>query len=86
MVFIIYQDQSGGLPTADYCAQVRDQIGLTMPVLYDGDGSFAAAYNVIGSELNVITDEGGSITYWGYGDFTVEDELRTALGLDSAAP
>jgi hypothetical protein len=35
--FVVYQDQNHQDPTPAYCAQIRDSLGLTMPVLMDKD-------------------------------------------------
>lgn len=39
MFFIIAETNFGTDPDSQYCAQVRDAFGLTMPVLYDPTGS-----------------------------------------------
>ena len=60
--YLLINAAQSGPPTSTYCAQVRDQYGLTFPVLYDPTGAFTNAYGFAGAnEQNLVIKAGGEI-------------------------
>ncbi|MFT7579618.1 MAG: hypothetical protein ACI9MR_001284 [Myxococcota bacterium] len=59
MFMIITDNNTFGTPNAAFCRAVRDQAGLTMPVLYDPTGQFQAAIGArFPNDLVVVVREG----------------------------
>lgn len=60
---VILQDASGSPPTEAYCQGVRNQYGLTMPVLMDPDGLLFPALGLSGgvNDWNVLLSKGATI-------------------------
>lgn len=59
---VLLEDATGAPADANLCATIREQNGLTMPVLYDPDGAVPYTLNLIGGPANdysIIVDEGG---------------------------
>ncbi len=60
-----------------YCAQVRDQFGLTMPVLYDPEG---LSFQYGAHDTATIVSEDGTIVYKEqYGDQNTEAAVLDEL-------
>ena len=57
------EDNSGTPANAAFCASVRDQYGLTMPVLYDPDGVLPTALGISGgvNSWSIVLAEGAVI-------------------------
>lgn len=52
--FVISQTQTFDEPDADYCAGIRDQFGLTMPVLFDPDHAMPAAVGTPYFDIDIV--------------------------------
>ena len=67
----------GSPPTATYCKQIRDDYGLTFPVLYDPSGTFTSTFGFAGkNEQNLVLKQGGEIIFK---DRYKGDEVKSAL-------
>ncbi len=53
----------GSLPDAAYCAAVRDNFGLTMPVLFDANGVFPGHTGTGTKDEHIVLDETGTIVH-----------------------
>ncbi len=59
---VLLEDATGAPATAELCTAIRDQNGLTMPVLYDPDAVIPYNLNLVGGPANdysIMIDEGG---------------------------
>lgn len=81
--FVIFQDSDAALPDADYCQVKREELGLTMPVLYDGEGTFAEAYGVTSSDTSFVFAAGGQIVERSHGE---NDQVEALLEQLLSAP
>ncbi len=80
---LLSEDASGDTPSLEYCKGIRDQYGLTMPVLIDPDGVLPAAlgYSAPLNEWHFLLGEGAELIFKGKYpnqqqlDLTIEDAL-----------
>ncbi len=82
--FVIKENPNGGTPSAAYCQGIRDQYGLTMPVLLDPDNLLGQAlgYYFPFNDRNVLIGPDMTITMKQYGKLMwIEDAIEDALGL-----
>ena len=54
--FVVNQNASFGSADEVYCSGIRDEFGLTMPVLYDPTGGFPTAMGMRANDSSVIID------------------------------
>ncbi len=80
--FYVAETNSGQTPDANYCKAIRDQYGLTMPVLY-GPLSALGSIGISGApnDWNVLIDKGGQLLYRkkGGGQSTVTSQIEAEL-------
>ena len=80
--FYVAETPGGQTPDAAYCKAVREQYGLTMPVLY-GPLSALSSMGLSGSpnDWNVLIDNGGTLLYRkkGGGQSTVTSKIEAEL-------
>lgn len=72
----------GSPPTASYCKQIKQQYGLTFPVLYDPTGKLAAAYGYgAENERNFVFSQGSVIEFIGHysSQSTVDAKIASIL-------
>jgi len=79
--FVIADDNQASPPDAAYCAQIREQYGLTMPVLFDADGSFVNALQVPTNDVHIVFGVNNEIVHKTHKGFSgvegiVESTLR----------
>ncbi len=66
--FVIFHDAAGDLPSAGHCALKREELGLSMPVLFDGAGVFQTLYGVDESDTSFVFARGGEIVARSHAD------------------
>lgn len=81
--FVIFEDNDANLPDADYCQVKRQELGLTMPVLFDGDGTFAETYGVTSSDTSFVFAAGGQIVERSHAENDEVEALLADLLADS---
>lgn len=64
-MFFVVTGTSGALPDSTDCELERDIGGLTMPVLYDREGDFAANLEILGDGTSIALGRGNLIWYRG---------------------
>lgn len=60
--FVVTEDANTRPATADFCRHVRDQFGLTMPVLYDETGELGRL-GLPTSHFHMVLGEEGRIEF-----------------------
>ena len=82
---LLSEDANGDSPSLEYCKGIRDQYGLTMPVLIDPDGVLPGAlgYAAPLNEWHFLLGEGDALLF--KGKYPNQDQLdariEEALGL-----
>ena len=83
--FVVKENASGGPPSAAYCQSVRDQYGLTMPVLMDPNNLIGQAlgYSSPFNHWNIVLGPGVTLTLKqkGGSNASVQAAIESALGL-----
>lgn len=76
---LISEDASGSKPSLEYCKGIRDQYGLTMPVLIDPDGVLPGAlgYSAPYNEWHFLLDEGAALSF--KGKYPNQDQLDARI-------
>ncbi len=83
--FVLSEDANGDTPSVEYCKCIRDQYGLTMPVLMDPDGVLPGTlgYSAPLNEWHFLLGEGAEVLF--KGKYPNQDQLdlhiEEALGL-----
>ncbi len=78
--FLITETESFEPPDASSCSAIRERYGLTMPVLYDGQGQFQEIYGVPPNDINIVTGESCKIVLKEqYSSEQVQPELELVL-------
>ena len=76
--YLLINAGTSGPPTSSYCKQVRDQYGLTFPVLFDPTGAFTQTYGFAGgNEQNLVLKEGGEIVF--KGRYSSQNSVKQAI-------
>ncbi|HIN86579.1 MAG TPA: redoxin domain-containing protein [Myxococcales bacterium] len=81
---VIQTGAAFGTPaTATLCKQLREQYGLTFPVLYDPTGQLIKTYNGKPNEMNFVTGIGVKLLLKGQytPGYIIEETLDKTLGL-----
>ena len=76
-VVIISQTSSFGPPDEAFCASVRREYGLEIPVLFDPQGALRQALDVPANDINVLLDASGQIAF--KRQYAGVDAVRAAL-------
>ena len=76
---VLSEDGSGDTPSLDYCKGIRDQYGLTMPVLIDPDGVLPTAlgYAAPLNEWHFLLGEGAEVLF--KGKYPNQDQLDARI-------
>ena len=63
--FIIYEKTSGAAADSAYCNQIKNQYGMTFPVLLDHNHNFKAkmGFSGIPNAWSAIVGDGGKLLY-----------------------
>ena len=61
--FIIWQDNAGLQPTPEFCDGVRQQYGLTMPVLIWANDQLAAEVGLNERHVDLVMERGSKIVF-----------------------
>lgn len=62
-VFVIWQDDDFGRASLEFCRQVRQQYGLTMPVVVYADDRAAASVGFDRRHVHLVTDQDARIVH-----------------------
>ncbi len=83
--FVVKEDANGADPTPAYCQGIRDQYGLTMPVLMDPDNLLGQSLGYGGpkfNQWNVVLGPGVTIAFKKPGETSsVPGAIENLLGL-----
>lgn len=81
MFFVVAENDEGGPADAAFCRTIRDQYGLSMPVLYQPEGLFPEALGIPPNELHIVMGPENRIRWLQhYGGAGVRAALDLAFG------
>ena len=81
MYFVITETERRERPDAAFCQRVRDQYGLTMPVLFDRDGLTNSVLGMRENTADLVMRRGGLIVVNGpWAEFTVRTAIEGGYG------
>lgn len=80
MFFVVAENDDGGPADAAFCRTIRDQYGLSMPVLWQPEGLFADTLDIPPNEFHIVMGPGNEILWLQhYGEGGVRGALDAAF-------